>query len=205
VDPTLDPSDLTGWIVFAAVPLLVITATAFTKATVVFGALRVGLGAEAIIPQTAVLAISFVVMAVVMGPAVVAIVEQIEALGGLDAVLAGGPNQWLAALEPLFDFLRRNAAADELAFFSELGGRSTEDPLVAIPGFLTTELTEALMMAVIIILPLVVVDLIVAQVLALIGLINQPTAIVTVPLKLLLFLSVGGWDVVVRGIVGGYA
>ena len=52
---------------------------------------------------------------------------------------------------------------------------------------------------------LVLVDLLVAQVLVLMGLVNQPTAIVTVPLKLMLFLAVGGWDVVIGGLVEGYA
>jgi flagellar biosynthesis protein FliP len=60
-------------------------------------------------------------------------------------------------------------------------------------------------MAVVILVPLVLVDLLVAQVLVLIGLVNQPTAMISIPLKLVLFLGIGGWDVVIGGLVEGYA
>jgi flagellar biosynthesis protein FliP len=60
-------------------------------------------------------------------------------------------------------------------------------------------------MAVVILVPLVLIDLLVAQVLVLVGLNNQPTALITIPLKLVLFLGIGGWDVVIGGLVEGYA
>lgn len=197
--------ELGFWLVLAAIPLVLATATAFTKASVVLGALRLGLGAEALLPMPALLAVVLVVTAVVMAPTAGATLTAIDAQGGLDALLEGPLAAWVPVADPLRAFVARHASVDELSFFAELQGRSADDPLVLVPAFLVTELAEALTMAVVIIVPLVLVDLLVAQLLVLVGLVNQPTALVTLPLKVLLFLAAGGWDVVVGGLVEGYA
>lgn len=189
--------------VLAALPLVLAAATAFTKSSVLLGALRVGLGAEAILPLAAVLALAIVVTAVVMGPVAVDVLAEIEARGGF-AALSGSPTAVLDALEPWRAFLHRHADPAELDFFAELQGRDASDPVVVVPAFLVTELGEALAMAVVVLVPFVVVDLVVAQALALLGLAQLPLPIVGVPLKILLFLAVGGWDVIVGGLVQGY-
>jgi flagellar biosynthesis protein FliP len=205
LEAELGRPELGIWLLVLAIPLVLATATAFTKTSVVLGALRVGLGAEAILPLPAILAMALVVTAVVMAPTAAATLEALEAAGGLTGLLASPVGAWGPLAAPLEGFLARHASPGELAFFSELQGRSVGDPLVVVPAFLVTELAEALTMAVVIIVPFVLVDLLVAQLLVLIGLVNQPTAIVTVPLKLMLFLAVGGWDVVIGGLVEGYA
>jgi type III secretion protein R len=198
VAPELGP-----WVMLAALPIVLAVATAFTKASVVLGALRVGLGAEVLLPWSAMGALALVITGVVMGPVVVETITIVEAAGGIDAVARA--EAWGAVAEPLLGFLGRHAAADELGFFAELQGVGAEDPRVLVPAFLVTELGEALHMAVLILLPLVIVDLVATQVLVLLGLATAPGPLVTLPLKLLLFLAVGGFEVVVRGLVEGYA
>ena len=190
--------------VLALVPLVLAAATAFTKSSVLLGALRVGLGAEALLPMAAVIALALVITIVVMGPTAADVLGEIDARGGFGA-LGGSPSAWLDALEPWRAFLFRHCDAAELEFFAELQARDVQDPLVVVPAFLVTELGEALAMAVVVLVPLVVVDLLVAQALALLGLTQMPVQLVAVPLKLLLFLAVGGWDVIVGGLVQGYA
>ncbi len=202
--PELSPT-VAVWLGLAALPLVLALATAFTKSTVVLGALRLALGAEALLPWPALLAVAVVVTAVVMGPTASETWAVVEARGGVDALATGEPAAVLELLEPLIAFVTRHASPDELEFFAELQGRAASDPLVIVPAFLVTELTEALAMAVVILVPLVLVDLLVAQVLVLIGLVNQPTPLISVPLKLVLFLGIGGWDVVIGGLVEGYA
>lgn len=197
------PPELAPWVVLAALPIVLAVATAFTKASVVLGALRVGLGAEVLLPWSAMGALALVITGVVMGPVIVETMAIVDAAGGVEVVARGEALR--AVAEPLLGFLGRHASADELAFFAELQGVAPEDPRVLVPGFLVTELGEALHMAVLILLPLVIVDLVVAQVLTLLGLATAPGPLVTLPLKLLLFLAVGGFDVVVRGLVEGYA
>lgn len=196
---------LAVWLGLAALPLVLALATAFTKSTVVLGALRLALGAEALLPWPAVLAVAVVVTAVVMGPTASATWDAVQARGGIEAIASGDASTWLELLEPLVAFVTRHASPDELEFFADLQGRAVSDPFVIVPAFLVTELTEALAMAVVILVPLVLVDLLVAQVLVLVGLVNQPTPLVSVPLKLVLFLGIGGWDVVIGGLVEGYA
>lgn len=195
--------DLTPWLVLAALPLVLVMATAFTKASVVVGALRVGLGAELLLTWSATLALALVITGVVMAPVALETLAAIDAAGG-SAALATGTAGWELVMAPLLEFLQRHASADELRFFVELQGVAASDPRVLVPAFLVTELTEALHMAVLILLPLVIVDLVVAQTLGLLGLAAAPGPLVTLPLKLLLFLAVGGFDVVVGGLVEGY-
>jgi len=203
-DLALAGRSLAPWLVLAALPLLLATCTAFTKSSIVLAALRSGLGADNLIPFAALIAIAFVVTAIVMGPTAVATFEVIDAAGGVPSLLDGPAEAWLPVVEPLGDFLARHADADELSFFAGLQGFGEEHPLVLVPAFLVTELREALHMAVVLIVPFVAVDLVAAQVLALLGLVQQPVPAVTLPVKLLLFLAVGGWDVVIGGLVEGY-
>lgn len=200
-------AELTPWLVLAALPLVLGMATAFTKASVVLGALRVGLGAEALLPWSAMLALALVITGVVMAPVVLETHAAIEAAGGVSTLTAAGASAeaWEPVTAPLLEFLQRHAAADELRFFAERLGVEVADPRAVVPGFLVTELGEALQMAVLVLMPLVLVDLVVVQVLTLLGLAAAPGPRVTLPLKLLLFLGAGGWDVVIQGLVEGYA
>lgn len=199
------PPELLGWVFLAALPLVLAAATAFTKVSVVLAALRLGLSAETLLPYGAVLALALIVTALVMFPVGVEVATAIELGGGLQALLAGPGADWLPVFEPLRAFLERHADPQEVEFFAQLQGSAGASPLALVPAFLVTELTEALHMAVLIILPFLIVDLVVTQVLALLGLAQQPLPLVTIPLKVLLFLSAGGWDIVIGALVEGYA
>jgi len=140
----------------------------------------------------------------VMAPTAAAVLTEIDAAGGVEALGGAPPSAWWDALEPWRAFLHRHADPGELEFFAEAQGRAVGDPLVTVPAFLLTELREALTMAVVVLVPLVVVDLLVAQAAALLGMNQLPVAVVSVPLKLLLFLAIDGWTVVVGGLLAGY-
>jgi type III secretory pathway component EscR len=200
------PPGIAAWVALTAAPLLAITCTAFTKASVVLSALRVGLGAETLLPWSAVFALSLAITAVVMGPVAAASLEALAAAGGLENLTLGPGSQIVDVLAPLQQFLQRHADAGELGFFVELQGVPAEHPLALVPAFLLTELGEALQISLLVLVPFVLVDLVVAQVLLLLGIgsgVSQ--ALVSLPLKISLFLAVGGWDVIVRGLVEGYA
>lgn len=198
------PAELGLWLVVAAVPLVLAACTAFTKASVVLAALRVGLGAETLLPWAAMLALALVVTAVIMAPTGLETWSAVETAGGPQALVEAGALAWLEALAPLREFLERHASEAEIEFFASLQGRDPSHPLVLVPAFLVTELSEALRMAVLLLVPFVVVDLVVAQALALLGITNQPATPIALPAKVLLFLGAGGWDVVVGGLVEGY-
>ncbi|MEZ4450764.1 MAG: hypothetical protein R3B09_14880 [Nannocystaceae bacterium] len=194
---SIDPAALDAlpaWLLFAALPLVLATCTAFTKVSVVLSALRIALGAEVLLPWTAIAALSLVLTAVVMAPVALMVAAGYQATGGV------GPE----IFDPLLQFLVRHADGSELRFFADVQSLAADHPLVVIPAFLVTELTEALHMAVVILLPFAVVDLLIAQIFALLGFPGQPLSTVNLPLKVLLFLAIGGWGVVIGGLLDGY-
>ena len=193
------------WVGLAALPLVLALCTAFTKSLVVVGALRTGLGAEAFVPWPVVLAVASVITAVVMLPVAGALAAGLESVGGPQGLIASPAEHSSALLQPLLEFTRRHADPAELEFFADLQGRPPHEGWVSVPAFLVTELTEALAIAVVILVPFVLADLVVGQALMLGGLASTPQPLVSVPVKLLLFLAVGGWDVVIGGLVKGYA
>ena len=200
------PPGLLAWALLTAGPLLAITCTAFTKASVVLSALRVGLGAEQLLPWSAVFALSLAITAVVMGPVAAASLQALAEVGGIAGLREGPGSQISTVLAPLQEFLARHAEPGELDFFADLQGLQAEHPLALIPAFLVTELGEALQISLLILVPFVLVDLVLAQVLVLMGLGGgQTQPLVGLPLKIALFLAVGGWDVIVRGLVEGYS
>jgi flagellar biosynthesis protein FliP len=199
----------TGWpwaaiLLVAVLPVVLTAATAFTKSSVLLGAVRVGLGAEAMLSVPVIFALSVVLTAVVMAPVAGDVIGEIERSGGIEALGSAPASAWLEAAEPWRAFLVRHADTTELEMFAEVQGRTQGDPLVVVPAFLITELREALAMAVVVLVPLVVVDLLVAQATTLLGMTQLQVQVVSVPLKLLLFLAIDGWNVVVGGLLAGY-
>ena len=195
---------LTVWLVLAALPLALAACTAFTKISIVLAALRLGLGAERLLPFGSMLALALVLTAVVMAPVADACLTTLERLGGIDALSLDPLAIGREVLEPLWGFLAEHARPREVDLFAELGGIEGEGPAVLVPAFLVSELGHGLELAVMILMPFVVVDLICAQVLALLGLSTTPTAVVALPAKILLFLAADGWSIVILGLVEGY-
>ncbi len=189
------------YLALLALPMVLLLATAFTKALVVVSALRAALSAQALMPAPLVFALAALLAALVMAPTAEASWDAWMQAGGM-----GAPDlpALTAALEPWRAFVARHASSDELAFFADLRGRPADDPLVLVSAFLVTELAEAFQIAVLLAVPMLVVDLVAAQALVLLGMSNMPLVLVTLPLKLALFLTVDGWDMLVRGFVEGY-
>lgn len=198
------PTNVAGWLLLAAFPLLLAACTAFTKIAVVLGALRLGLGAERLLPAGSMLALALVLTALVMGPVIEACLSTLDQLGGYSALAAAPLELAGQVLAPLWEFLARHAEPEQIELFADLSQRRGDEPLVLAPAFLLSELARGLELAVLILLPFVVVDLICAQVLVLLGLANTPTTIIALPAKIVLFLAADGWSTVVVGLVEGY-
>jgi type III secretion protein R len=116
----------------------------------------------------------------------------------------------LAALEPLRAFLARHAAPRDRQAFTELArsmGRSADgDELTVVaPAFLTSELWRAFAMAIVLLLPFLVIDLVVGLTLTALGATAMSPQTVALPLKLLLFVAIDGWRLLVEALLRGYA
>jgi type III secretion protein R len=114
------------------------------------------------------------------------------------------------ALTPLRGFLARHATARDRETFTDLAaqmGRAArgDEVWVLAPAFVATELREAFAIAVLIFVPFLVIDLVVGLGLAALGLSATSPQVVALPCKLLLFVSVDGWRLLLDGLVRGYA
>jgi len=209
----------------AIVPLVVLVLTSFVKLSVVLALVRNALGAPDVPSGLVVTGLALVLTLIVMAPVAIDMVhaaatpdtapaprdaldDAVRALvpaayhGDLDAIERG--------LGPMRAFLCKHAAERDRATFVELatklGHRVRGDELwVLAPAFVTTELREAFAIAVLVFLPFLVLDLVVALGLAALGLQATPPQIVALPLKLLLFVAVDGWRLLVDSLVRGYA
>jgi flagellar biosynthesis protein FliP len=198
------PANVSGALLLASLPLLLAACTAFTKISIVLAALRHGLGAERLLPFASMLALALVITALVMAPVAEACLTALELGGGTAALMAAPLELGRELLAPLWEFQRAHAEQEQLELFAELSGRAIEEPVVLVPAFLVSELGRALELAVMILIPFVVVDLICAQLLVLLGLPTTPTTVVALPAKILLFLAADGWRTVIVALIEGY-
>jgi flagellar biosynthetic protein FliP len=110
---------------------------------------------------------------------------------------------------PLREFMLKQTRTRDLEFFLELGRfppTKVEDlPLrVVVPAFVISELQTAFQMGFLLFLPFLVVDFLVSSILMALGMMMMPPAIVSLPFKLLLFVLVDGWHLVVRSLVESF-
>jgi type III secretion protein R len=209
----------------ALVPLVVLMMTSFVKVSVVLSLVRNAIGAPDAPSGLVVTGLSLVLTFFVMAPVAIDMVHAAAepatvapAPNDLDtAVRSLVPKEYepqvdatSRALGPLRAFVGRHAAARDRETFTALaqrmGHKITGDELwVLAPAFVTTELREAFAMAVLIFLPFLVIDLVVGLGLAALGLQATSPQTVALPLKLLLFVAVDGWRLLLDSLLRGYA
>ncbi len=195
-------------LVFPFLPALLLAFTAFTRIAVVLFLLRQGLGSQTAPPNLVLMGLAVLLTIFVMSPALKTINTE-----AYQPYLAGSLSFNAAAEQaatPLKSFMLRQTRAEDLSLFTE--GDKTIDPkqvdtvpLAALaPAFLTSELKTAFQIGFMVILPFLVIDLVVAAVLTALGMIMLPPQLVSLPLKLLLFVTVDGWHLLVGSLIGSF-
>ena len=199
-----------GLVVFA-----VVTTTAFVKISVVLFIVRNALGLPQTPPNLVLYGMALALTAFVAGPVIEEVRAVVETappdLADLDAVL----DTTAAAAEPVRGFLMRFTPEESRDFFVVAAERvwpegqapdiEGTDLSVLIPAFLAGELQRAFEVGFLLYLPFVVIDLVVTTVLIAMGMAMVTPSIIATPLKLLLFVTIDGWDKLVEGLVLGYA
>jgi flagellar biosynthetic protein FliP len=188
-------------------PAIVLTCTCFARFAIVFSFLKNGLGTQGAPPSQVLVGLSLFMTAFVMAPVATKMHEQAIAPyleGKLDekaAIEAGTPE--------LRKFLLERTHDSDLMIFYEVSDTarpaSPDDvPLrIAVPAFVISELRTAFQMGFLMILPFLVIDLVVATILSSLGMVMLPPSIVALPVKLLVFIAVDGWALVVRSLLKG--
>jgi flagellar biosynthesis protein FliP len=192
----------------ALLPAIILTTTSFVRTVVVLSFVRQGVGAMSSPPSQVIIGLSLFLTLFTMSP----IVDQIKTVA-YDPYAAGKMTD-LQAFEagtvPLKRFmLRQTREADLKLFYDATGTALPQGPddvplRLAMPAFVISELTTAFQMGVIILLPFLIVDLAVASLLMSMGMMMVPPTTISLPLKLLLFVLVDGWNLVAGSILRSY-
>lgn len=204
-------------------PTLLLLATSYLKLSLVLASLRSAFGGAQVPGTLAVAGLSALLTVLVMTPTA----ERIEASAGpaiteampLDPLSPAGreawQRAWTLARSPIARFLRDNATPADRAFFVDLARRArtrqgvaaaydADDLRVLLPAFVVSELVRAMVIAFLLLLPFLVVDLVVANMLVATGLQSLSPQAVALPLKLLLFVLADGWHLLARALVLSY-
>lgn len=203
-----DPLTLLAMLtLLSLVPLVLISCTSFVRIVVVLSLVRSAIGASALPPNSVLTALALVLTLVVMAPTG----RQI----GRDAIepYARGtlaPSQAAArAMQPLRAFMLRQARAADVALFDRIARRrpepATRAPItVVVPAFVVGELRSAFAIGFALYLPFVAIDLAVAAMLMGLGMMMLSPPVVSLPLKLLLFVMVDGWAMLCGGVAASF-
>lgn len=198
--------------VVAFLPIIVIAATSFIKISLVLAILRSALGSPGVPPTSVLTALAAVLSLFVMAPVgeeMLGAVESAEELQKKDDPLGIDTARALltAAGEPLMEFLKLNTPDSEIDFFQDLAGEDQKEEAgfrVLLPAFATGEIVEAFVIGFLIYLPFLVIDLIVSATLLALGMHMLSPMTISLPLKLLLFVAVDGWHILLSGLLVDY-
>jgi len=189
-------------------PSIVLMMTCFTRIVIVLGFVRTALGTPSAPSNQIIVGLSLFLTFFLMGP-VVDRVNKDALTPYLDGKITSIEAFDRAAV-PLREFMLKQTKPRELEYFLELGGfgpTAVKDlPLrVVIPAFVISEVQTAFQMGFLLFLPFLVIDFLVASVLMALGMMMMPPTTVALPLKLLLFVLVDGWHLVVKSLVQSFA
>lgn len=201
--------------VLSLAPFMAIMLTSFAKIVIVLSLVRNALGLQQVPPNLVVNGLALVLSMYIMAPLGMQIVQAAEQR------LAGGSLQTKTLLQilgdardPLRQFLGKHAQPREREFFVKSASQlwpaeqaqrlQGDDLIVLVPAFTVSELTAAFKIGFLVYLAFVIVDLVVANVLVALGMIMFSPTVVSVPLKLLLFVLLDGWSKLIHGLILTY-
>jgi flagellar biosynthetic protein FliP len=194
--------------VLALVPAFLVMMTSFTRIVIVLSFLRNALGTHQTPPNQVLIGLALFLTAFIMAP----VYNQINR-EAIQPFLNNQINQEEAQKRgagPLREFMLKQTREKDLALFIRLSGmpqprNRKELPLtVVVPAFITSELKTAFTMGFLLYLPFLVIDMAVASILMSMGMFMLPPVMISLPFKLLLFVLVDGWYLVVKSLVESF-
>ncbi len=194
--------------VLTLAPAILIMMTSFTRIVIVFSFLRQAVGMPQLPPNQILVGLSLFLTLFIMGPAFKEINEK-----GLQPYLAGTLPQEQAintSLAPLRKFMFDQTRETDLSLFVRLAKvenpktRADVPTLVLVPAFILSELKTAFQIGFIIFLPFLVIDIVASSVLMAMGMMMLPPVVISLPLKVMLFVLVDGWGLLVGSMVKSF-
>jgi len=193
-------------------PALLLLTTSFTRIVIVLSLLRMALGTQTAPPNQVIIGLSLFLTFFVMGPTFDKIYDQAYVPYTQQKIsfeqAADG-----AAL-PMKDFMLKHTRANDLDLFVRMArldkaalaaAKPTDLPIrVVIPAFVTSELKTAFQIGFMVFIPFLVIDMVVASVLMSMGMMMLSPVLVSLPIKLMLFVLADGWNLLIGSLVASF-
>ncbi len=189
-------------------PSLVLVMTSFTRLIIVFAFLRQAIGTQQMPPTQILVSLAMVLTFFIMEPIGKKSYDQ-----GIKPYMEeriGYEEAFTKSMAPFKDFMVRNTREKDLALFLRI--RKMENPktieevplTVVVPAFMISEMKTAFEIGFLLFLPFLVIDMVVSSVLMSMGMMMLPPVMISLPLKLLLFVMVDGWNLLVESLVASF-
>lgn len=189
-------------------PAILLTCTCFTKILVVLGLTRNALGLQQSPPNQVLAGLALFLSLFIMAP----VLSDMNELG-VQPYLDGDKTSaeaWDSGIEPLRTFMLKQTGDEEIELLANVAERDlpadrADTPMtMLVPAFVLSELKQAFIIGFIIFIPFLVIDLVVSGALMALGMMMMPPVMVSLPFKLLLFVLVNGWGLVITSLVASY-
>jgi len=187
---------------------LLVSLTSFTRIIIVLSFVRQGLGTQQLPPNQVLLGLALVLSGFVMAPTATRVYD--EALAPyLDNQIDQGAALDKAAA-PMREFMLRQTREQDLQLFYEASGRpmpargDVVPMTVAAPAFMISELTTSFRMGLFVYLPLLLIDVLVGALLMALGMMMVPPTLVSLPLKIGVFLLADGWHLLAGSLMRSF-
>lgn len=194
--------------IIALIPALLILTTSFTRILISLSFTRNAMGTQQSPPNQVILALAFFLSLFIMRPVYAEVTEE-AVLPFLEGEITREESLELSEI-PIKNFMLEQTKESDIDLFAELSGDSRpEEPedlslLVVIPAFAISELRTAFSIGFLIFVPFLIIDIVVASILMSMGMFMLSPVMVSLPFKLLLFVMVDGWYLIVESLVKGF-
>ncbi|AMO25241.1 flagellar biosynthesis protein flip [Ramlibacter tataouinensis] len=192
----------------AILPALLICMTAFLRIIIVLSMLRHAIGMPETPPNTVLLGLALFLTLFTMSP-VLQQLNQDAVQPFIDGRL-GVQGAYEQGAAPLREFMVRQTREQDLALMVEVSKSGRPESMAdisnvqLIPAFMLSELRAAFQIGFVIFLPFLLIDLVVSSVLMALGMMMMPPTTVALPLKILMFILVDGWSLVLKALMGSF-
>ncbi|MDA7025851.1 flagellar type III secretion system pore protein FliP [Bacillus sp. CLL-7-23] len=194
--------------VFSVAPGILILMTAFTRVVIVLSFVRTSLATQSMPPNQVLIGLALFLTFFIMGPTFSEINK--EALTPLMDNKISIDEAYTKAEVPIKEFMSKHTRQKDLALFMNYAKMKTPESIkdiplsTMVPAFVISELKTAFQMGFMIFIPFLIIDMVVASVLMSMGMMMLPPVMISLPFKILLFVLVDGWYLIVKSLLQSF-
>lgn len=189
-------------------PFAVSSMTSFLRYVIVFSILKQAMGTQQVPPSIVLVGLSLILTLYTMSPVFSEMYTAVNPL--LNNPKANVMDIMNRGVTPLKNFMMRQTREDDIRIFLEVSRKKAPESVNDLsvweitPAFMLSELRTAFEIGFVIFIPFVIIDLVVANILMALGMMMLSPTIISLPFKILIFIAVDGWTLVVRGLIQSF-